>query len=117
MYGGTRYTFPDIIGAKADNMSFQIVQATADDVPDMAAIFAKAMAADPFWKAMNGPDSTFEQECAFNEQALRPRVGTGAEIGACQTWKVVDEEGHVTFPSLLSHLAFSNSRPRRKEGC
>ena len=79
-------------------MPFQIVPATVADLPEMAIIFAKAMATDPFWRAMNGPDCTFEEECAFNEQSLRPRVGPGAEFGACQTWKVVDGEGYVTFP-------------------
>jgi hypothetical protein len=78
-------------------MPFQIVPGTAADLPEMAIIFAKAMEADPFWRAMNGPDCTFEEECALNEQSLRPRVGPGAEFGACQTWKIVDGEGYGTF--------------------
>ena len=76
-------------------MDYKIELATRDDLLDMAVIWSLAMAADPFWRAMKGPDCPFEGECAFIEQSLAPRMGPGAEMGACQTWKVVDEEGYV----------------------
>jgi len=74
-------------------MAFKVERAGRDDLPEMAAIWSRAMEADTFWKAMIGPKCTFEEECAYTIQSLEPRFGAGTDLGACQTWKIVDEGG------------------------
>ena len=84
-------------------MSFRVVRANKDDLPDIADVFTYAMEADPFWKAMEGPSCTFEEQHANNIRGLSPRLHAGAEFGACQTWKVIDEDGYV-MPTSSSFL-------------
>lgn len=74
-------------------MSFKILPGTKDDLPEFVEMLGHAMSQDPFWRAMKGPNCTFEEECAFLKQMLVPRSGPGAELGAQQTWKAVDENG------------------------
>ena len=83
-------------------MAFKIERASKEDLSEIAAIWARAMAPDPFWKALNGPKCTFEEICDYVKQTLAPRFGPGVELGACEHWKVVDENGYVIlYPSHL----------------
>ncbi|KUJ19685.1 uncharacterized protein LY89DRAFT_779605 [Mollisia scopiformis] len=68
--------------------------ATAADLPEIAETMQAALIVDPFWTGMKGTIS-LEEEYKFIYDNLVPRIVKGTEYGACEFWKVVDENGKI----------------------
>jgi len=73
-------------------MGFALKPATVEDLDDLAMIQMEAMSWDPLlWEMKKG--MTDEEVCAFARTLLVGRMTVGEELGACKTFKVVDENG------------------------
>ncbi len=77
---------------EAGKRTFSLQDATVDDLPDMAAIFLRALSWDPISKAFDELLS-FEAQLEVQMQRDIRRVTVGHELGASRTFKVVDESG------------------------
>lgn len=73
-------------------MTYSLKRATAADLPELAEVFMAAMSNDAFWTGMKGP-ITHEAEYDYYCGALTPSLTIEEDIGASETWKVVDEHG------------------------
>jgi hypothetical protein len=71
---------------------FTMQEATIDDVRDMATIFLRGLSWDPLSKAFDEV-MPFEDQVEIQIQRQVGRLTVGHELGACRTWKVVDEHG------------------------
>jgi hypothetical protein len=71
---------------------FTMQEATIDDVRDMATIFLRGLSWDPLAKAFDEV-MPFEDQVEIQIQRQVGRLTVGHELGACRTWKVVDEHG------------------------
>ncbi|KAL2061508.1 hypothetical protein VTL71DRAFT_6885 [Oculimacula yallundae] len=81
----TTFTFSHIMPP------FTIQRAVPTDLDEMVDIWVSAMNSDPFWRIMMGSMSK-EQVFDFVKETIHHRVDIGVELGAMQSWKVVDEE-------------------------
>jgi hypothetical protein len=77
---------------EAVKRAFTLQDATVDDLPDMAAIFLRALSWDPISKVF---DEILPFEAQLHVQVQRDvgRVTVGHELGASRTFKMVDESG------------------------
>jgi hypothetical protein len=71
---------------------FVLQEATVDDLQDIAEIFFKGMSWDPISKAFDEV-APFELQVQWKMLMDHGRMTLGHELGACKTWKVVDENG------------------------
>jgi hypothetical protein len=78
--------------------SFALQDASIDDLQDIAEIFFRAMAWDPLAKAFDAV-APFELQVQWKMLMDQGRMTLGQELGACKTWKVVDENGYA----ILTH--------------
>jgi hypothetical protein len=72
-------------------MAFTLELATAEDLTDMATIMSEAVVADTMFTTMKGSLS-HEDEIEYLKKNFEGKF-RGGELGACQTWKVVNEHG------------------------
>jgi len=71
---------------------YTILPATLADLADLARITVEAISPDPFWSTLKG-SLTFQDQMDFFIENLRPRFLAAEELGAAQTWKLVDSDG------------------------
>lgn len=64
-------------------------EALPEDAED---ILVRAMSQDPLWTTLMG-SVTFEQQVQIGIADELPRLTAGRILGACKTWKAVDENG------------------------
>jgi hypothetical protein len=77
---------------EVEKMGFELKSATVDDIHDLARVQMEAMSWDPLlWEMKKG--MTEEELYAFGKTLLVGRMTVGEELGACKTFKVVDEKG------------------------
>lgn len=72
-------------------MTFTLELATVEDLTGMAVIMSEAVTADTMFTTMKGSLS-HEDEIEYLKKNFEGKF-RGAELGACQTWKVIDEHG------------------------
>lgn len=75
-------------------MAYRVEAATPEDIGDIAAIRIRALSDDDFWCTAKG-SIPYEEELEWTITETLPRLGLGYELGACQIWKVVDEDGKM----------------------
>lgn len=87
---------------------FTIHQAIPSDLDEMVDVWVQACKEDTNWRLMMG-SMTAEQEYTFVKSTIRARVEIGVEIGALQSWKIVDEENwFAIFPfRAYPHISFT----------
>jgi hypothetical protein len=71
---------------------FTLKDATIDDLSDLAAIFLRGLSWDPLSKAFD-EIMPFEAQVEIQKRRNVGRMAIGHELGACRTWKVVNEDG------------------------
>lgn len=74
--------------------TYSVQLVTPSDVPEMAEIMVAALKKDEFWTGLKG-SMTDEEEYKFTHDTMLPRFTKGAELGASEGWKVVDENGYI----------------------
>lgn len=81
------------IGKKGESVhELTLLEATKDDMTDMAAIFLRALSWEPIAVELD-KCMPFDQQVEFVKRRDTPRMTVGTELGTCRTWKVVDEDG------------------------
>lgn len=89
-------------------MAYRVEAATPEDIGDIAAIRIRALSDDDFWCTAKG-SIPYEEELEWTITETLPRLGLGYELGACQIWKVVDEDGYAPFPAPTEQTRPLNS--------